>query len=571
MIASKKSPHNNFKRLVMYVANPEKAEQIEVHNIPTDDPAMVAERMASTARLNDRVDTRTYHTSISWAPGDDPSDEQMMAVGNRFLAEMGLDEHQTMIAIHRDTDKPHIHIVGNRIHPEDRTAWNGFINGTDQHGKRTIEKTEFQRHEEFTRGMEQEYGWQKVAGKYTGLQREQWGQSLTQGEWHAKRQVRATADALGVDIDSDEVARERANAIKDQLFEASSFEQLDQALGDQGLHIEAKGQGAVFRNGGGYSVKASDVSRQLSGSRLEKRFGQSLKAYCKARDEAVEAMPHERLDRAFSDYFRDQLFEEIAYSADLHHGHAKAKYKRSESYNQEVNGLQRAIISGYNDLYAHPETAKRQLIDHLQDHGFDETMGEVLAKPETFGEVGNREVLGSIAQTYDEIRAVAGRYSNAITSMSNGERRIHIEKNKTVAAAASKIKTKFRGQISGKVTQQMIGKFHGELSKYEGGQAISSGTARSVHLAKLAGGIGKNPKSSPLTIAHSAIGELKNSAKSEGGKAAGRIISRTFQNTKLAMEVVANPAKGLSKLGFRFAQGAMRQAQEASRSMGMGM
>ncbi len=63
------------------------------------------------------------HYTLSWAPGDRPSKQQMMDAALKSLKALGLEDHQAAIAAHNDKDHLHLHIVVNTVHPETgRTA-----------------------------------------------------------------------------------------------------------------------------------------------------------------------------------------------------------------------------------------------------------------------------------------------------------------------------------------------------------------------------------------------------------------------------------------------------------------
>lgn len=63
------------------------------------------------------------HYTLSWAPGDHPSKQQMMDAALKSLKALGLEHHQAAIAAHNDKDHLHVHIVVNTVDPTNgRTA-----------------------------------------------------------------------------------------------------------------------------------------------------------------------------------------------------------------------------------------------------------------------------------------------------------------------------------------------------------------------------------------------------------------------------------------------------------------
>mgnify|MGYP000966268817 FL=1 len=55
---------------------------------------------------------------MSWHAKDEPSTEHMIESADAFLRHMGWQEHQAVIAGHDDTDHKHLHIILNRVHPD---------------------------------------------------------------------------------------------------------------------------------------------------------------------------------------------------------------------------------------------------------------------------------------------------------------------------------------------------------------------------------------------------------------------------------------------------------------------
>ena len=59
------------------------------------------------------------HLVISWRDGEHPTNSQAFEAGRAALAAVGLDEHQYVMAVHReDTGNDHLHVAVNRVHPE---------------------------------------------------------------------------------------------------------------------------------------------------------------------------------------------------------------------------------------------------------------------------------------------------------------------------------------------------------------------------------------------------------------------------------------------------------------------
>jgi MobA/VirD2-like, nuclease domain len=55
---------------------------------------------------------------LSWAAPDQPTPEQQRTAAYQFLEKMGWDKHQAMIIAHDDTEHRHVHILLNRVNPD---------------------------------------------------------------------------------------------------------------------------------------------------------------------------------------------------------------------------------------------------------------------------------------------------------------------------------------------------------------------------------------------------------------------------------------------------------------------
>ena len=100
-------------------------------NLANEDPRAALDEMWRTAedaahlkassgaaRQGRKNDTPVKTISLAWAPGQNPSREDMIAAADGFLHAMGWHGHQAVYAAHNDTAHPHLHIILNRVHPE---------------------------------------------------------------------------------------------------------------------------------------------------------------------------------------------------------------------------------------------------------------------------------------------------------------------------------------------------------------------------------------------------------------------------------------------------------------------
>jgi len=120
------------------------------------EPEMITIAMESTAARNQAVLNPCKHFVISWDEGEKPTRDQMTRSISTYLKYAGYEEHQAVAYLHMDTDKTHIHIVANHVHPETFKAVNDrFIRSKQNHKIR----------EKVARQLEIENGWKRVEGK----------------------------------------------------------------------------------------------------------------------------------------------------------------------------------------------------------------------------------------------------------------------------------------------------------------------------------------------------------------------------------------------------------------------
>lgn len=100
-------------------------------NLLTDNPETAMKVMAWTAmhqkelkaaagvKATGRKLEKPVHTFVlSWAPGEDPDHEHMIETARSAMGALGLADHEAVYVGHDDTDKAHVHVIVNRVHPD---------------------------------------------------------------------------------------------------------------------------------------------------------------------------------------------------------------------------------------------------------------------------------------------------------------------------------------------------------------------------------------------------------------------------------------------------------------------
>src|SRR2546427_5730445 len=92
-------------------------------NLGLDDPELAAVLMQAIADQNLRVEVPVYHLTINFDATDPVTPAEMQDVADRVLAGLRLAEHQALMVAHQDRAHPHVHLMGNPVHPETGVAW----------------------------------------------------------------------------------------------------------------------------------------------------------------------------------------------------------------------------------------------------------------------------------------------------------------------------------------------------------------------------------------------------------------------------------------------------------------
>lgn len=225
--------------------------------------------MRAVAEENTRVKDPVYHVIVSWPEGDNPTDKQIFDSGLKAIKAAGFEGHQYVMAIHRDTANPHVHIMVNRVHPDTYRAiypTNDYIN---------LDKA--------MRRLEIEYGWQHAPGPH--VVREKDGQQVVELSDDAKllpeRQPQKAKDnerRTGCESLYTYVRGEpRADVERLLKRDDATWQDLHLTMAKHGLEIRPVGQGLGVFDKTGQSdvpVKASDMWAEMSKGKLQKRLGE---------------------------------------------------------------------------------------------------------------------------------------------------------------------------------------------------------------------------------------------------------------------------------------------------------
>ena len=115
-----------FEGGVDYATAPDKAAWIHLRGVESvEAAALEMDAVAIHSKCLDPV----YHMIIAYAPGEQPTREQVVSDAERLLGALDMGDHQYVLAAHQDTDNFHAHVIANRVGPDwkSNSLWNERI------------------------------------------------------------------------------------------------------------------------------------------------------------------------------------------------------------------------------------------------------------------------------------------------------------------------------------------------------------------------------------------------------------------------------------------------------------
>lgn len=263
--AKSKTQAAHIKDLTDYIREPSKVKKTEKvlyangRGFICEDHKSQQAEMIALASEAVRSKNPVTHYLMSWHEDEQPSPEQVEQAVSLFMAELGLEGHQAIYALHKDTDNIHLHIAVNRVHPDTLKVIKPNKGFDIEAAHKAIAK------------IEQVQGWQREQnGRYQVLDNGE----LCRGHHDDNPARQPGQRQRDMENKTGEKSAERL-AIEDGapiIKRAGNWAQLHQELAKKGMRYEKTGSGAtVFV--GAVGVKASSVDREASLAKLQKRLG----------------------------------------------------------------------------------------------------------------------------------------------------------------------------------------------------------------------------------------------------------------------------------------------------------
>lgn len=267
----KQTKGTSFSGCVCYVLREDKSKLLEAVGVEGT-PKQMAELFELQTLLNDKVKNTVGHTSLNFSPEDGErlhhDDAFMLKIAYDYMAKMGIENTQYIVARHTDREHPHCHIVFNRV---------------DNDGKTISDKNDFYRNEKVCKMLTAKYRLHFANGK----------------DNIKEERLRPY----------DKAKHEVYKALKEELPNARSWNELKEALSERDIEMNFKVsrttkevQGVKFEYGG-ISFSGSKVSRefsymnidyQLRQNAFEDDFNQRQAAIRQPKQETVQTVSQNR-------------------------------------------------------------------------------------------------------------------------------------------------------------------------------------------------------------------------------------------------------------------------------------
>lgn len=237
-------------------------------NFLTTTVAAQKREMISLAEESIQSRMPVTHWILSWQENEQPSREQVDEAVSLFLRGMGLAEHQTLYALHKNTGNYHLHIVVNRTHPYTEKVIQPHRGFDIDAAHKIIAE------------IEHKQGWAPQENARYSVNEQGYVVKNLRHRTQVKPKPKAEdfENATG-EKSAQRIAQKRGHAV---IQNASCWEELHAGLDAVGLRFVRKGSGAVIFVGD-TAVKASSVDRNFSMSKLSKRLGEFKPGYYSAR------------------------------------------------------------------------------------------------------------------------------------------------------------------------------------------------------------------------------------------------------------------------------------------------
>ena len=190
------------------------------------------------------------HWVASWPEDEQPTPEQVEELLDVFLEQLGLEKHQVVAALHRDTDNIHLHIAINKVNPETYLVVKPAKGWWKEAAQRTVAM------------IEHRQGWRpERRARYTVMDD---GTVARVGKLDGVPTVPTRAGDMENRTGQKSAARIAIEEAGELIRSASSWAELHQGLAERGMRYERAGGVGAHIYVGDQPVKASTAGHWCS-------------------------------------------------------------------------------------------------------------------------------------------------------------------------------------------------------------------------------------------------------------------------------------------------------------------
>jgi len=313
---------------------------------------------------------KTMHLVVSFREGEIPSKDTLRDIEHELLKSIGMESHHRLSVTHNNTANFHIHIAINRIHPETKKLIDPW------QSKKKLDRKAVE--------LEEKHHLQKDNHAPNDLLK-QAGVIFEDIKYSKSKDIEIHS---GVSSLLSWIKEEALDDIKEVLKDPkSTLEDLHKTLAAYNLEIKPRGNGIVIADKTRkLLVKASDVHRDLSKGKLEKRFGEF-------KTSKITTTPKKKFGRPVNEYWK--RYQELS----TEKRNTKAEELRLEKLARET--LKAEITKKYaariQKIQADPLINKRHKAQ-ARKKVYAQRKAELTALKETFAKK-RKEIYSSTKQT----------------------------------------------------------------------------------------------------------------------------------------------------------------------------
>ncbi len=335
------------------------------------EPDIAATEMWAVSQMNSGVKDPVMHIIISWREGEKPTTEQVAEAVQHVLKKLGYGEHQAITYMHHDTNNYHIHTVVNRIHPETYTShypdW----------AYKNLDKC--------MREIELKQGWQHDRGCYCINELGEVVRSDYQRDVvRVNDKARSFEARTGHEAFQNWIAGDPRREVEKLLKSDSvSWNDMHACLNKYNLELrEARnpagritGYTIVDRsNPDLYHAKASQLSRQISKSNLDKKIGKPYEAPALVYRGCKNVNYSKSIERRNNPIFQQYIDGKAQYHTGI--AHIKAEYNRN--FRTEAKAINRCAYREIMQVERMMQPPKRGYYRVEEDRARLNILGSVL-------------------------------------------------------------------------------------------------------------------------------------------------------------------------------------------------